>query len=578
MRQSRWWQSAVFYQIYPRSFCDSNGDGIGDIGGIISKLDYLQDLGINAIWLSPHYPSPMKDCGYDVSDYQGVAPEYGTMSDFRQLLDDVHQRDMYLVTDLVLNHTSDEHDWFKQSRSEGLNPRRDWYIWKPPKNGNPPNNWVSTFGGSAWEYDSATQEYYYHFFFKEQPDLNWWNPEVKAAMFDMVRFWLNLGVDGFRLDAVGTIFEDERYLDQKAGLTLEEYYVINRKASSQKERKAAWKLHEELFFYQHDQPGVHGLMKELRKVVNEYDQRVLIGETDDVAFYGSGDDELNLVFNFPLMQCEQLNTKNIKKNQVQRRKIMPAGAWACNTLGNHDSPRMMNRFGNGYDDEKIAQINFLSLIALQGTPVLYNGEEIGMTDYLHIPINQYKDPLGVRAYQLEKLLIRSTDDEAMTIACKEGRDKCRTPMQWNASPNAGFCPENVSPWLPVNPNYSNGFCVADQIHTQQSLLNFYKHVLNIRKLHRSMQEGEMTFIDLENSALLCVSRVFAEETIIIGINFSDQNIRIQISWAGHMKTVFLSDCKIVSGEKIGTVYFGPYGLFISEKLRPLEFPRNLVRT
>ncbi len=567
MRQNRWWQSAIFYQIYPRSYYDSNGDGIGDIAGIISKLDYLQNLGIDAIWLSPHYPSPLKDCGYDVSDYEGIAPEYGTMSDFRKLLDETHQRGMYLVTDLVLNHTSDEHDWFRQSKSNRSNPKRDWYIWRSSKNGNPPNNWVSAFGGPAWEYDSTTQEYYYHFFFKEQPDLNWWNPEVKAAMFNMVRFWLNLGVDGFRLDAVGTIFEDERFLDHKAGLTtLEEYYERNRKASTQKERKAAWKLHEELFMYQHDQPGVHGLMKELRIIVNEYDHRVLIGETDDVAYYGSGDDELNLVFNFPLMKFKRLNAKNIKKNQIQRKKVMPAGAWACNTLGNHDSPRMMNRFGNGKDNEKIAQINFLSLLALQGTPVLYNGEEIGMTDYLQIPINRYKDPLGTRAYQLEKILIRSSDDEAMAIACKEGRDKCRTPMQWDHSPNAGFCPGHVSPWLPVNPNYSDGICVADQIIDEHSVLNFYTRVLKIRKLYRSMQEGEMRFIDLNNSAVLCLSRVFAKEAILIGINFSDQVNRIQLSWAEKLKIVFSKDCKMISTEKTRTVIFGPYGYFIGEKL------------
>ena len=325
MRPAKWWQAAVFYQIYPRSFYDLNGDGIGDIPGIIRKLDYLKDLGIGAIWLSPHYPSPFADCGYDVADYRGVAPEYGTLKDFQFFLKEAHKREIRIVLDMVLNHTSDQHTWFQESRSSTDNPKRNWYIWKKGKENAPPNNWYSTFGGLAWELDPKTGEYYYHFFFKEQPDLNWRNPEVKQAMFDVLRYWLDMGVDGFRLDAIGTIFEDPKYLDHHAPFNVEDYYKICRSADTDEKRKALPSQWEEMFHFQHDQPGIHELMHELRSLTNEYKDRVLIGETDDLSFYGTGEDELHMVFNFPLMNSFRLTPAVVQENQHVRNQGMPKG-------------------------------------------------------------------------------------------------------------------------------------------------------------------------------------------------------------------------------------------------------------
>ncbi|MDP3046334.1 MAG: alpha-amylase family glycosyl hydrolase, partial [Chloroflexota bacterium] len=275
----RWWQTAIFYQIYPRSFADSNGDGIGDLPGITAKLDYLQKLGVDAIWLSPHFPSPLFDCGYDVSDYLGVAPEYGTMADFQRLLAEVHGRGMRLILDMVLNHTSDEHAWFRESRSSRDNPKRDWYVWKNGRENGTPNNWYSTFGGPAWEYDEATGQYYYHFFFKQQPDLNWRNPRVKEAMFQVVRFWLDMGVDGFRLDAIGTIFEHPGMPDHTATMTQDELILASRDAATPEHSKSLAAQWQAMFGLQVDQPGMHELLQDLRRLVDRYPGRVLVGES-----------------------------------------------------------------------------------------------------------------------------------------------------------------------------------------------------------------------------------------------------------------------------------------------------------
>ncbi|MEN8097643.1 MAG: alpha-amylase family glycosyl hydrolase, partial [Chloroflexota bacterium] len=324
MKDAKWWQSAVFYQIYPRSFADGNGDGIGDLAGMISKLDYLKQLGIDAVWLSPHYPSPQHDCGYDVADYTDVAPEYGTLDEFKRFLDLAHQRDIRIVIDLVLNHTSHEHPWFTDSSSSRDNPKRDWYVWRDGRGDRPPNNWLSTFGGSAWEYSEATGQYYYHFFLKEQPDLNWRNPEVKQAMFDVVRFWLDMGVDGFRLDAIGTIFEDPAMPDHDSDLTWTDLRNMRNMAETEDERKRQSELWLSIFEKQVEQPGVHELMKELRLVVDEYEDRVLIGETSDIVFYGDGTDELHMVFNFGLMREGELTAQMIRANQEDLLEAIPS--------------------------------------------------------------------------------------------------------------------------------------------------------------------------------------------------------------------------------------------------------------
>ncbi|MCK5315159.1 MAG: alpha-glucosidase, partial [Anaerolineales bacterium] len=471
MNEFKWWQKAVFYQIYPRSFADGNGDGIGDFDGMTKRLDYLRELGIDAIWLSPHYPSPQKDCGYDISDYCNVAPEYGTLDDFIRFLNGAHERDIRVVLDLVLNHTSDQHPWFIESSSSRNNPKRDWYIWRDGQNGQLPNNWYSTFGGPAWEYDPHTDQYYYHFFVKEQPDLNWHNPEVKQAMWEVVRFWLDLGVDGFRLDAIATIFEDPNYPDHTSPLSQAELFHTINQASEPLSIQQARQLGQRMFDSQVEQPGVHLLMQEFRSIIDEYDDKVLIGENDNVAYHGDGENELHMVFNFPLMRTNELIPEWVRQNQEIRLASLASiskDAWPCNTFNNHDTSRVYSRFSDGENDEEFAHISIALLLVLPGTPFLYNGEEIGMMDMKLEDIDQFRDPWGVWNYYMEKDFLGASNSQALDLANKAGRDKCRTPMQWNNAPNAGFSPENVRTWLPINQNYRRHINVADQRNNPDS--------------------------------------------------------------------------------------------------------------
>lgn len=532
--QNPWWQEAVFYQIYPRSFADGNGDGIGDIEGIIQSLDYLQWLGVDAIWLSPHYPSPQVDCGYDVADYYGVAPEYGTLEDFKRLLGEMKRRNMRLILDLVLNHTSDQHPWFIESRSSRENPRRDWYIWREGRNGGPPNDWYSTFGGSAWTWDATTRMYYYHFFFKEQPDLNWRNPEVKAAMFDVVRYWLDMGVDGFRLDAVGTIFEDPNLPPHGKEYGIDDLYVMLRKARTQEEQEQVRQLFDQLVRFQVDLPEVHDLMRTLRGVVDEFPDKVLVGESEEIAFYGNGQDELHLVFNFPLMRTRRITPQWVLRNQHERLGAMPAGAWPCNTLGNHDTSRLRSAFGDGVNDEGLMRVLAALVLTLKGTPFLYNGEEIGMTDYLFTDVTRFRDPLALRAYDLEIRLLGASPTEAARYAAAYGRDKCRTPMQWRNTPNAGFCSEHVTPWLPVNPNYRDGINVADQERVCDSLLHFYRDLLHFRRQCPALRRGDFQPLSEEDKDYLLFLRSTPEQTCLVGLNFSahPQEVVLPAEWKG----------------------------------------------
>jgi alpha-glucosidase len=325
----KWWQTAIFYQIYPRSFADGNGDGIGDFIGMTARLDYLKDLGVDALWLSPHFPSPNWDCGYDISNYENVAPEYGTLAEFKAFLAAAHTRGLKVILDLVLNHTSAEHPWFLESRSSRNNPKADWYIWQNPspisdlRNGGDregvPNNWQSCFDGPAWTYVPERGQYYYHYFMKQQPDLNWRNPEVKAAMWKAARFWLDMGVDGFRLDAIGTIYEDPDMTPHPVPLDLAGLRHFSDTAKTPKEKKLLAHYWHEMFQYQWGGPGLHDLMKELRLILDEYPgDRMLVGEDDDIAYLGNGNDELQLVFNFPLMRAERLTPEHVRKNQRER--------------------------------------------------------------------------------------------------------------------------------------------------------------------------------------------------------------------------------------------------------------------
>jgi alpha-glucosidase len=571
MSRLKWWQEAVFYQIYPRSFADGDGDGAGDLLGIIDRLDYLQDLGVDALWLSPHYPSPLFDCGYDVSNYTGVAPEYGSLEDFRRLLDGAHRRGMRLILDLVLNHTSHQHPWFVASRSSREDRKRDWYIWRDGRDclpgGGPPNNWVSMFGGSAWEYDPATDQYYYHLFLKQQPDLNWRNPEVRRAMFDVVRFWLEMGVDGFRLDAIGTIFEDPALPDHSADLSLLEFHRLSQAARGKKERARLAEQWRAMFGHQVDQPEVHALMRELRAVVDEYDERLLVGETDDVACYGDGQDELHMVFNFPLLRTERLTPAWVRANQRERLAALPPGAWPCNTLGNHDSPRVYSRYGDGKNDAALARISLALMLTLRGAPFLYNGEEIGMTDLLLEDIRQFRDLWGVWLYQAQIEEAGIPAAEALAHAARFTRDKCRTPMQWSNAPNAGFSPAGVGTWLPVNPNYTQGVNVADQLADPASLLHFYRRLLRLRKATPALVAGEYTALhDDERDYLAFLRHSRADNQVcLVVLNMSERAhaLRFELQ-AETVRLLFSSHARAGDLDDLARLPIAPFEVYIGE--------------
>ncbi|RPI31797.1 MAG: alpha-glucosidase [Chloroflexota bacterium] len=576
MTELKWWQKAVFYQIYPRSFADANGDGIGDLEGMISRLDYMQNLGIDAVWLSPHYPSPLLDCGYDIADYTGVAPEYGNLDDFKRFLEGAHHRGIRLILDLVLNHTSDQHRWFIESRSTRNNPRRDWYIWKDGVNGGPPNNWVSPFGGPAWEYDPAIVQYYYHFFFKEQPDLNWRNPEVKQAMFDAARFWLDMGVDGFRLDAIGTIFEAPSMPDHPVPYTMAQLRKAIDQAKTSRERARLGDYWRQMYQYQFGQPGMHALMQELRTVIDEYEDRMLVAEDDDISYHGSGDNEMHLVFNFPLMRTKKLTPKWIRANQDVRlaalSKISPA-SWPCNTLGNHDSPRIYNRFGDGKHDQALARISLALMLTLPGTPFLYNGEEIGMTDLMLEDIRQFRDMLGVWGYQAAIDELGLSASEALKHAAELTRDKNRTPMQWDSSPNAGFCPANVEPWLPVHPNFAKGINVASQEDDPGSLLNFYRRMLRLRRQTPALITGDYTPLlpgHADMKCCLAFLRRTRGQTCLVILNFCNRKFTLDLRQAPEMKTfarqpeLIYSSCPRQEGQDdLSQLSISPYEIYIA---------------
>ena len=569
MTNLKWWQTAVFYQIYPRSFADGNGDGIGDFKGVIQKLDYLSDLGVDAIWLSPHFPSPNWDCGYDISDYTNVAPEYGTLEDFKTFLREAHARNIRVILDLVLNHTSDEHPWFLESKSSRDNPKADWYVWVD----SPPNNWQSCFDGEAWTYAPERAQYYYHYFMKQQPDLNWHNPEVKKAMWEAVRFWLDLGADGYRLDAIGTIYEDEYLTPHDVPFDLAGLRRASELAQTPAEKKRIEKYWHAMFKNQWGQPGLHELMKELRAILDQYDgDRMLVGEDDNIAYMGNGNDELHLVFNFPLMRTERLTPSHIRRNQKERLtqlEALPIHGWPCNTLGNHDCSRIHTRYGDKQHDAALARLHAALVLTLKGTPFLYNGEEIGMTDYMLTRISQVKDTMGSWYYHAIVTDMGVHPDEAIQRTAAMTRDKNRTPMQWSNNPNAGFSPSNVETWLPVNPNYRNGINVRDQQHNPSSLLNYYKHLLQVRKNSPALIEGE--YVPLNNTAndYLAFIRKSEAQTVLVVLNFSTKKLELDFSRApqikGHdLQILFSSAERLRTAKPPHGLTINPFEVFVAE--------------
>jgi alpha-glucosidase len=566
MSTLKWWQTAVFYQIYPRSFADGNGDGIGDFAGITEKLDYLVDLGIDAIWLSPHFPSPNWDWGYDVSDYCDVAPEYGGLAAFRRFLGEAHGRGIRVILDLVLNHTSDQHAWFLESKASRDNPKADWYVWYDA----PPNNWQSCFDGEAWTYVAERDQYYYHYFMKQQPDLNWRNPAVKQAMWAAVRFWLDLGVDGFRLDALGTIFEDPALTPHTAPMTLAELRRFSETAATPEEKAVEEKLWREMFQHQLGGPGLHDLMKELRAILDAYPgDRMLVGEDDDIAYLGDGADELHLVFNFPLMRTERVTPAHIRANQAERLAqldALPMRGWGCNTLGNHDSSRVFTRFAADPDHAaELARLNAALVLTLRGTPFLYNGEEIGMTDLLITDPAKLRDTMATWYYAALINDLKVAPAEAATRAGAMSRDKNRTPMQWSATPNAGFCPAEVEPWLPVNPNCAAGVTIHDQQGDPGSLLNFYRRLIAVRRQLPALVAGEYRPLHETADGYVAFLRATEAQTALVLLNYTNVRHKLRCDVPGKQTAHVRFSTGQNSGEpSLADLSLAPYEVLIAE--------------
>jgi alpha-glucosidase len=500
--KSHWWDHAVFYEIYPRSFKDSNGDGVGDLKGITQQLNYLRSLGVDAIWITPFYPSPQVDFGYDVSDYVAIDPQFGTLADFDRLVKEAHKRDIKVVTDLVLNHTSDQHAWFKESRSSKTNPKRDWYIWHDPgPNGERPNNWYSGFGPHAWTLDRKTNQYYYHFFYPEQPDLNWRNPAVEKEVFQQIRFWLDRGVDGFRLDAINWLFEDQQLRDNP------ELPHARREDPNQKEQELK---------YDRDQPETHGVLQRLRAMTDTYQgDRVLIGEIWVpkmemlMEYYGPRDNELQLPFNFFFTQVKGLDAMAFRQ-VVEETERLTNGEPTTYVLSNHDMDRAITRYGNGTNDAQIAKLLATMLLTLRGAPFIYYGEEIGMPTTTPERVEDVRDPVGKRYWPTYK-----------------GRDGVRTPMQWTNSANAGFTTGNAKPWLPIPDNYLD-VNAAKQSQTRNSILSFYGHVIRLRKKSPALLEGDYQSIDAGDK-IFAYRRSTDKQTIVVALNMSGEEQKLSLS-------------------------------------------------
>ena len=584
MSNLKWWQEAIFYQIYPRSFADGNGDGIGDFKGITEKLDYLQSLGVTGLWLSPHFPSPNWDCGYDISDYENVAPEYGTLDDFKVFLNSAHARGMKVILDLVLNHTSDEHAWFLESKSSRDNPKADWYVWADPLTPVPspstrergaeggvraaPNNWQSCFDGPAWTYVPERGQYYYHYFMKQQPDLNWRTPEVKAAMWRAARFWLDMGVDGFRLDAIGTIYEDPAMTPHSVPLDLAGLRHFSDTAKTLEEKKLLEQYWHDMFMYQWGGPGLHDLMKELRSILDEYPgDRMLVGEDDNIDYMGNGNDELQLVFNFPLMRTEHLTPDWVRKNQserLHRLDALPTRGWGCNTLGNHDCSRLLTRYGDRVHDAQMARLHLALILTLRGTPFLYNGEEIGMTDLVITEPSKLRDTMATWYYDS---LVNDLKIEPTLAAQRTGamsRDKNRTPHHWRNAPNGGFCPEDVTPWLPVHPEYAAGVNVAEQETDPESMLQFYRRMIRVRRETPALIAGEYQLVHEKAEEYLAFVRAAPEQKVLVVLNFTDKPQTADFSGlrAKSARTIFTSAKQADSSLASQTVE--PFGIRVFE--------------
>lgn len=505
-----WWKEVVAYQVYPRSFNDSNNDGIGDLPGVIEKLDYFKDLGIDVIWLSPMYKSPNDDNGYDISDYQDIMDEFGTMEDFDCLLKGVHDRGMKLILDLVVNHTSDEHPWFIESKSSKDNPKRDWYIWADPKDdGSEPNNWESIFNGSTWQFDETTNQYYFHLFSKKQPDLNWDNPEVRESVFNMMNWWFEKGIDGFRVDAITHIKKTFEAGDLPA---------------------PEGKKYAPAFDVDMNQPGIQNWLQEMKdESLSQYDI-MTVGEANGVnpdnaeEWVGEDKGKFNMIFQFEHLGLwstgdSQFDVKSYKEVLNRWQKRLEGIGWNALFIENHDQPRRVSTWGNDKDywfesATSHAVVYFLQ----QGTPFIYQGQEIGMTNYPFESIETFNDVAVRNEYQIVKEQGGDVD-QLLDKYRMENRDNSRTPMQWNNSTNGGFT--EGKPWFPVNPNYKD-INVAHQLEDEHSVLNFYKKLIQLKKSHDIYMYGQFDLIDAENENVFAYTRQLEGKTVVVAGNLTDK--------------------------------------------------------
>ncbi len=535
--EKKWWKESVIYQIYPRSFCDSNGDGIGDLNGICGKLDYLAELGINVIWLSPIYKSPNDDNGYDISDYQDIMDEFGTMEDFDKLLHEAHKRNIKIVMDLVVNHTSDEHGWFVESKSSKDNPKRDFYIWREPKDGKEPNNWGSCFSGSAWEYDETTRMYYLHCFSKKQPDLNWDNPKVRDAVFDMMTWWCEKGIDGFRMDVISMISKADGLPDGKVWPG-GKYGDLSNTTNG---------------------PRVHEYLQEMnRRVLSKYDL-ITVGEcagvTIDEAFkYASLDGkELNMVFQFEHMglDCDE-NGKwttqryylpELKENLSKWQIKLDGKAWNSLYWDNHDQPRIVSRLG---DDSPISAKCIATVLHfMQGTPYIYQGEELGMTNFPFEKMGQCRDIEIINAH---KELVESgklSEEKFMAGVAAKGRDNARTPMQWDEGHEGGFT--TGTPWIAVNPNYKT-INAAAELKDENSVFHYYKKLINLRrdsKWSDIIVYGHYELLDKNNEQVFSYTRTLNDKKLLVVCNLTDKTVNYIVGDNG----LFAKECVISNYEK-----------------------------
>ena len=523
--EKRWWKESVVYQIYPRSFCDSNGDGIGDLNGITSKLDYLKELGVDVIWLSPVYKSPNDDNGYDISDYQDIMDEFGTMEDFDRMLATAHEKGIKIMMDLVVNHTSDEHKWFIESRKSTDNPYRDYYIWRPAKeDGSLPNNWGSCFSGPAWEYDKTTDMYFLHLFSKKQPDLNWDNPVVRQEVFDMMNWWLEKGVDGFRMDVISLISKEQPELpDKEPGIN--GYATFNVSANG---------------------PHVHEYLQEMRqKALNNADT-ITVGECSGVTLeeakkYARSDEkELNMVFQFEHMDVDsdekagkwttrKMDLRDLKKILTRWQKGLQDIAWNSLYWENHDQPRSVSRFGNDSDEYREISAKMLAtcIHMMQGTPYVYQGEELGMTNCPFNTLENFRDLESINAFHELTEQGKMTEEEMMAAIGYKGRDNARTPMQWDGSANAGFSGADATPWIMVNPNYTK-INAKDQVSREDSVFKYYQKLIKLRHESDLIVYGTYDLILDDDKDIYAYIRTLGDEKLIVYCNFSENTREVEL--------------------------------------------------